>query len=317
MSRKTRERIETAMRDLHFAPNALVRAIRHGRTGIIGVLTFGLQWMVDPHTGSMTGSLLQGISDVADPADRELLLYTGWPQRAERYSELDFLNGHIDGLIWVAPALNEPLLSRVASAGLPVVALLTRHVPPAVSYVNADNLGGLEIMVGHLLQLGHRRIAYVGPAHSSNYIDRYEAYRRALAEASIPLDPALMAVPKTNLWDMDFYHRRIESWLTMPQRPTAIVTADDGFAETTIRCLVNHDIRVPEDVSVTGFNDLPLASYLQGGLSTIRQPLIEIGRAGAECLIDLIDNRPKEPFEITIPSEVMVRHTTGPAPTGS
>lgn len=314
MGRQARERIEAAMRDLHFAPNALVRAIRHGRTGIIGVLTFGMNWLVDPRIGSMTGSLLQGISDTAASAEKEILLYAGWPFGPKRYSEQDFLNGHIDGLIWMVPEINHPLMIRIADAGLPVVALLTRHVPKTVSYVNADNVGGVQAMIRYLLDLGHRRIAYVGPAHSSNYIDRRDAYRQALASASIPRDPTLEASPQVDIWNMDYYLRCIDGWLAMRKRPTAIVAADDGFAEKVVNQLVARGIRVPEDISVTGFNDLPMASQFHGGLSTIHQSFIEIGRLGAERMIELIDSGVREPFATTVPTQIVIRQTTGPAP---
>lgn len=310
MSEATRARIDRAMAELHYAPSGLMRAIRQGRTYILGVLTFGLIWTVERGADSITAPLLQGIATVADATSHELLLYTGWPYRTERYSERNFLSGHVDGLIWVAPDINDPILNRITEAGLPVVALLTRHVPPEAGYVNADNRFGIQLIVRHLIELGHTRIAYAGPAHSSNYLDRRDAYIRALAAAGLPCDPMLDSSPKENNWTGQSYQRMIGGWLELQQPPTAVVAADDAIAEAVIHELTGRGIRVPKEMSVTGFDDITSAGSLLGGLTTVRQHFGMMGQVAAECLIALIEGGSVNNCHITLPVEMIARRTS-------
>ena len=310
MSAATGERIRAAIEALSFTPNFFVRAIRQRRTGILGVLTFGLG---DLETdSSLSAPLLQGVNDAADVAEHEILLYTGWPGRAHRYSGLNFLNGHVDGLLWVAPWMHEPILERLAAAGLPVVALLTRHVPPGIGWVNADNLGAMHLLVAHLTALGHRRIGYLGPAHTSNYRDRRDGFRQAMADAGLAGE-ALEYAEAEAVWDWPAYEATLERWLALPDRPTALIASDDGYADYAARTIARHGLRVPEDISVTGFNDAGFAKRVCGGLTTIRQPFRRIAQLGGERLIALIGGASAADCRLTVPTELVVRASTGPA----
>ena len=311
MSEATGGRIRAAVEALSFTPNFFVRAIRQRRTGILGVMTFGLG---DLDTdSSLSAPLLQGVNDAADAAEYEILLYTGWPGRAHRYSGLNFLDGHVDGLLWVGPALREPILERLAAAGLPVVALLTRHVPPGVGWVNADNAGAMRALVAHLLGLGHRRIGYLGPAHSSNYLDRRDSFRQAMADAGLA-GGALEDSAAEDVWEWAAYEATLERWLALPDRPTALIAGDDGFADFAARTIARHGLRVPQDISVTGFNDAGFAKRVCGGLTTVRQPFRRIAQLGGERLIALIGGAGAADCRLTVPAELVVRASTGPPP---
>ena len=311
MSEATGGRVREAIEALSFTPNFFVRAIRQRRTGILGVLTFGLG---DLETdSSLSAPLLQGVNDAADVAEHEILLYTGWPGRAHRYSGLNFLNGHVDGLLWVAPWTHEPILERLAAAGLPVVALLTREVPPGVGWVNADNLEAMRLLVAHLTALGHRRIGYLGPAHTSNYRDRRDGFRQAMADAGLAGE-ALENPEAETVWDWPVYEAILERWLALPERPTALIASDDGYADYAAQVLHRHGLRVPQDISVTGFNDAGFAKRVCGGLTTIRQPFRRIAQLGGARLIALIGGASAADCRLTVPVELVVRASTGPAP---
>lgn len=309
MGAATRERIQAAMEELHFTPSALMRAIRRRRTRILGLLMFGLDTMADFVGISLSPHLLVGIYEGAEAAKHDVLLYTGWPQRPERNSGLDFLSGHIDGLLWVAPDLHTPALERVAMAGLPVVTLLSRHVPACVGYVNADNFTAMHLLTAHLAELGRQRIAYVGPAHNSNFIDRLEGYRQGLAAVGLPYDPEL-EVTRNLIWSSEEYVRAVDAWLALPSPPTAIIVPDDGWASRVCEAVRARGLRVPEDIAVTGFNDLPDTQHLAGGLTTIRQPFRQIGRIAVERLLALIEGEPVEACRVTVPVQLVVRAST-------
>jgi len=315
MSEATQKRIRVAIEELHFAPNSLTKAIRERRTRILGLITHGISELDQPNV--FTTGLLAGMNDACREADYDFLVYTNFWQVEKHYTGLNFLNGQVDGLIWVAPAMREPFLERVGAAGLPTVALLTRHVPAGVGYVNADNVGGIELVVEHLIQLGHRRLAYLGPEHSSNYGDRRAGFWAAVEQAGLRAGCREFC-PRTDIWRMERYDEALGAWCSSPDRPTAVITADDGFALTAISYLEAHGYRVPDDVSIVGFNDVPNAAVAsRDGLTTLRQPFREMAQTAARSLIERIEGRMHEQiFTATLDVELVVRGSTGLPPAG-
>ncbi len=313
MAEKTRQRVESAIEDLHFTPSALIRAIRQQYTNILGVFIFGLNHLEEEVGFSLTPPLLGGIYDSAEAAGKDLLLYTGWPQRAAQSAGLDFLNGHTDGLLWINPAMQDPVLERVANAHLPVVGLLTRHVPPAAGYVDADNLGAMHLLVSHLVERGHQRIAYLGHDQSSNFRDRHMGYRQALQMLGLPFDPMLQVMITPRQYTEEECQRVAARLLALPSSPTAIMCSDDGLAQMMGDALQTHGRRIPEDVALTGFDDIPMARYFCGGLTTVRQPLRQIGRLAAESVLGLIAGHPVEACRHTVPATLIIRASTGGA----
>ncbi len=311
MSAQTSARIKSAIATLHFAPNFHVRAMRQHRTRILGVVSFGLGQLDDQSGAMIAPAILTGIDLAADAEEHDILLYTGWTGFPDRISADRLLDGHIDGLLWAAPRLQEPIMEQVAHAGIPLIALLARHVQDNVGYVNVDNIAGMELIVRHLVSQGRTCIAFLGPAHASNWIDRRDGYRLALNKFGLEWDPGLEATaPDEKFWDWSFYEKKIKTWLAGPKIPDAIVAAEDGFARSTIELLDRCGVRIPEDIAVTGFNDSPFASSYAGGLTTIRQDFRQIGQIGAERLIALVEGAPVEACRVTLAPELVVRATT-------
>ena len=307
----TRTRIKEAVDALHFTPSGLTRAIRRGRTGILGVQTFGL-WDLDEGVGwSVIPPVLTGINRTADQAGREVLLYTSKltsdPRGIRR-----FLDGHIDGLIWVAPELDQAVLEYTAQAGLPVVALLTRHVPTNVGYVNADNFGGMRSAVEHLISLGRRRIGYYGPLYTSNYMDRYQGFRSAMADAGLTFDATAMKLELVpgELWDPSRFEQGARALVEMADNLDGMVFASDGLATVAVHLLREKGLRVPEDIAVVGFDDVPEAAHAAGGITSVRQPFREIGQLAVERLLALIDGAPVSECRVVLPTELVVRSST-------
>lgn len=313
MNEDTEKRIRAAIEDLHYAPNSLTRAIRERRTRTLGLITYGISTLDGPDT--ITAQMIAGMNDSCRQADYDFLIYTNFWQPEKHYTGVSFLNGRVDGLVWVAPEIQEPLLEHVGAAGLPAVALLTRHVPPGVGYVNANNVGGIERAVEHVVQLGHRRLAYLGPVYSSNYMDRRDGFWNAVKGHGLS-DGCCEFSPRSDFWSGKRYERTLERWCTSPNRPTAILTCDDGLALIVIEWLEAHGYRVPDDFSIIGFNDAAnAATEWPGGLTTLKQPFREIARTAAHYLIDWIEGRAHGPicagaFDV----ELIVRGSTGLAP---
>jgi LacI family transcriptional regulator len=310
MSEATRVRIRAAIDELHFTPSALTRAIRRRRTNILGLLIFGMEGLDKNVESSVAPPLLAGIYRAANVAGQDILLYTGWPDLPERHSGLDFLNGQIDGMLWVAPHLHTPALERMAVAGLPVMALLARHVPDGTGYVNADNIGGVKSLVAHLVKQGRRRIAFIGPLYTSNYLDRREGYRQGLAAAGLPYDPVIEGVFEADWLRRERYECTLDRWLALPDPPDALITQDDGWAQGIGTLLQKRGVRIPEDIAITGFDDTPNAQQICGGLTTVRQPFRQIGQIAVERLLALIEGATIDMGRVTVPTHIVIRSST-------
>lgn len=308
----TRARIRAAMDELHFTPNGLIRALQSRRNHILGLIIAGLgaEEMERHSHDSITLPLLFGIYEAADDAAQDVLLYTGWPHRPERSTGRDFLDGRVDGLLWLSPSIGSPALEHLADAGLPVVTLLTRRVPDTVAYVDSANVEGARVLVDHLLAQGHRRIAYVGPLHNSNFLDRHEGYRRALEAAGLPVDPALVAADMALRTEPEAYRRALDSFLALPAPPTAVFVCNDRWAVWMAEAAAARGLSIPGDLALAGFDDVPAARTLCGGLTTVRQSFPEIGRQAVEKLLARIDGAPVAECRVTVPISLTVRAST-------
>jgi len=311
MSQETRLRIDDAMKALYFTPSALVQAIRNRRTHTIGLVTYGIYDLENHVERSIIAPMLGAINRAADSAGYDVLLYTGWPHRSRSHTGSDFLNGQIDGLLWMSPPPYHPQMLFVAAGGLPVIAIMSRRVPNGAGYVVADNARGMHEVISHLVALGHTRIAYLGGKETSDFIDRGVSFREGLAAAGIAQDPEIEADGLAwEQWSPEGIGPIIQRWLEMKARPTAIVTVYDTLAEYTIDCIRGHGLRVPEDVAVTGFNGLPSTKTLCGGITTVRQSFSDIGRIAVERLDAMIRGAAVSECRVTVPVSLMTRNST-------
>lgn len=311
MSHETRQRIESAMKALYFTPSALIRAIRNRRTHTLGLVSYGIYDLEHDVENSIIAPILGAINRAADTASYDVLLYTGWQHRSRSRTGSDFLNGQIDGLLWMSPSPNHEQLRFAAAAGLPVVSLLSRRVPDGVGYVVTDNIGGVRDLVNHLARSGHTRIALLGSAFTSDFIDRASGYREGLAAAGIAHDPEIeWTGMKADSWSREVVDLVLERWLQLQDRPTAVVTIDDILASYVIELARARGLRVPEDLAVAGFNGLPATENLCGGLTTVCQPFNDVGRIAVERLDAMIHGAPVSECRVVLPASLALRAST-------
>lgn len=202
-------------------------------------------------------------------------------------------------------------MERIRAARMPCV--LVDGVHPSLPSIAVDDIAGGEMATRHLIQLGHRRIAHIGdtpPEFRFEWSrDRTRGYERALQGAGLEVRPEYVR-EGTRL--LHVARGIAEELLSLPARPTAIFAASDTQAFGTLEAARALGIRVPEDLSVVGFDDIEVASYV--GLTTVRQPLVESGRRGAELLLQALAGLRVEARTERLPLELVVRGTTGPAP---
>jgi DNA-binding LacI/PurR family transcriptional regulator len=297
----TAEKIRRIAREAGYRPSAVARGLVTQRTRTIGLV---VTTVADPFTGEVVSGIEQAASDngycvyLADSnAD---------PEREKKVVQA-FAEQRVDGIIVTSSrvgALHLPLLSEM---GVPVVLINDQHPGLVAHSVLISNMDGMHELTEYLIALGHRRIAYIGD-QSGYYSDteRLDGYQIGLAEANIYARPEWM-VHGNGKPEAAF--RAMEQLLALDEPPTAVCCYNDMTALGALHSIHSHGLRVPGDISITGFDDLFLASYTDPPLTTIRQPMKRMGQLAMENLLKLMAGDESVP-PIKIKAEMIVRGST-------
>jgi DNA-binding LacI/PurR family transcriptional regulator len=298
---KTRDRVREAARKFNYQPSLLARSLRQKRTFTVGVLVPEL------NDGYHT-MVMSGIGD--------LLMQEGYfyfsahhrhkPDLIDEYPRL--LQGRgAEGLILIDTALEHQLT-------LPTVAIAGHKNFKGVTNVLLDHRRAAELILRHLHQLGHRHIAFMrGQPFSSDSRTRWENNAAVAKELGIPIVPELTIQLERDISSPELGYPVVQSLLQSRRVFTAIVSFNDMAAIGAIRALRDANLRVPEDVSVIGFDDIQLADYHTPRLTTIRQPLREMGASAARILLQRLQGFKNYPAEFPVSPELVIRESSGPA----
>jgi LacI family transcriptional regulator len=302
----TRIRVERLLDEHHYSRAG---ARRRRRSGLIDVVFNGLDspWAVE---------ILRGIEEWGAGHETGVAVSAVRHGNARPVSWTSALASHdTDGVILVTSELTAAQLEQLRSGGIPLVVVDPVNPPPSeLASVGATNWAGGLAATEHLLGLGHRRIAAVaGPGDYLCSRARIDGYRSALERAGIRFDPALVR-------HGDFQHEggfaRGGELLDLPARPTAIFAGSDQQAFGVYEAARQRGLRIPQDLSVVGFDDLPVARWVSPPLTTVRQPLAEMGRVAAQMLGELIEEIPLRSRRVELSTELIARESTGPAGSG-
>ncbi len=298
---QTRARVLEVIDRLHFQPNLAARSLAGGRTHILGVVIPMTVSAVfnDPYFSI----LLQGISTACNLHDHAIMLWLSEPDYVRRTVRQVINNKLLDGLIIASTVIDEPLLSDIIESGLPFIVIGRQPLHPDVNYVDVDNVSGAHNMVAYLLQLGYRRIATItGPQNMISGADRLEGYCSALREWDVPVDNGLIV--EGNYLEESGYAamKRL-----LPRRPEAVFSASDLMAAGAIRAIREAGLRIPEDVSLASFDDMPSSRQSDPPLTTVRQPILRTGSMAAETLMSLSEGSLDIPQHIILPTELVIR----------
>ncbi|WCD93715.1 LacI family DNA-binding transcriptional regulator [Microbacterium sp. nov. GSS16] len=293
----TLTQVMNVVEELGYASSLVATSMRRRQTNVIGVLVAEFE--------PFAVQLLQGVSTALQNTRYDVLAYAGSVSAGEHLGwerrSLSRLGGTlIDGAIIVTPT------TTPAHATVPIVAVDPHAGPKGTSTVSVHNHDGARVAVEHLISLGHRRIGHLrGRTDLESAHQREEGYRRALRDAGIAFDPALV---------VDGGYRAADSTagahhlLALPARPTAIFAANDQSAIEMMRIAAERGLRVPHDLSVVGFDDVPEAASHDPQLTTVRQPLHEMGRIAVRVLLGMLDDG--APEHVRLPAELVVRSST-------
>lgn len=294
-----RQAVLAAISELNFAPNQMAQSLKHGRTMTVGIV---VQDIASP----FFDEILHGVDDGLKGTGYASVIVSGhWnaDEEAERIRLL--LARKVDGIILLTGRMTDATVLGFASQR-PIVSLgRVLQTSRAIGF-KLDNEHGAWLAVRHLIELGHRRIAHLsGPAENRDSVERLAGYKRALKEADIPFDPALVAEGTLHEGGGLLAMNRLYD---SRQPFTAVFAVNDQTAYGARLFLYRKGIRVPDDVSLVGFDDLPGSSYTTPPLTTVRQPLYVIGQTAVQSLLHLING---DEVEGTIPPvELVVRETT-------
>jgi LacI family transcriptional regulator len=278
----TRRHVLAVIRRHNYVPSFAATALAKGSTRLIGMIVPGLSW-------HMVASINLGVAAVTERTGFDIILYTATNDR-DYGPVIDRIltSSMSSGLLVVTNQQPLEPLIQLNLDGMPVVVVNTLGTHIDLPSVTADNYGGALTAVNHLLQLGHERIACVqGLMEYQCCQDRYRGYLDALRAAGIQPDPELT---KPGEFSPETIRVRARQMLTLPkrQRPTAIFAHSDVTAYAVMNAAVDCGLRVPEDVSVIGFDDIESAAQIRPSLTTIRQPFVEMGKQAAQLLLAAI-----------------------------
>lgn len=298
----TRQRIVDIARELRYAPSGAARSLITRRTDTVGAL------LPDLH-GEFFSELIRGIDQAARARGLHLLLSSSHDDATEAAAALRAMNGRVDGLIVMSPHADDDFLSQNLPPNLPAVLLNSGLQRPAQRVFAIDNFGGARAMTEHLVASGRRRIAFLGgPVANFEARERERGYRAGLP----PGVPAW-------LLDGDFSEaggqRAAAQLLALPaaERPDAVFAANDIMAIGLLGTLVAAGLRVPEDIALAGFDDIPIARYVSPALTTIHVPIADLGIDALDALADRLETHDADATTTVMPVQLVVRRSCGGA----
>ena len=303
---ETREAVRQIIREHGYTANRSARGLSAGRTGLVGILVP----MVFP---AYFAGILAGASEALTERDLPIALSPTGGEHDREVSVIDRLHGLTDGALIILPEESGEELERLQDNGYRFVVIdplmpLAERIPS----VSAAHTSGADQAMQHLLELGHRRIAHIaGPRGWVATEDRRRGYHAALAAAGILPDPALTVETTPEIAHGQDAAGHL---LNLPDPPTAIFCFNDNNAIGAIQAARARGLRVPEDLSVVGFDDVEGATIVTPKLTTVRQPLAEMGRTGVSLLMRLLAGERFETLHVELATRLVVRESTAPPP---
>jgi LacI family transcriptional regulator len=298
---ETRDRIKAAAHEMNYQPNLLARSLRNRRTLTIGILV--------PELGD--GYHTQVMNGMGDALIKAGYFYFTAHHRhqkhlIEQYTRM-FVGRGAQGIIAVDTLLDH-------SIAVPVVAVAGHKHIPGVTNVVLDHQRAAELTLNHLYNLGHRQIAFMrGQSFSSDSDDRWKGLVATAKKLKLQIKPELVVNLDRDTSSPELGYPVVRQLRASGLPFTAIVAFNDVSAIGSIRALRDCRLRVPEDVSVIGFDDIQAASFTMPSLTTIHQPLVEIGRTATQTLLNLLHGTGDAPEQIVVEPTIVIRESTGPA----
>ncbi|MBT0586819.1 LacI family DNA-binding transcriptional regulator [Alteromonas oceanisediminis] len=301
VSKKNQIKVHEAIAKLNYKPNMLAQKFRSKRSNTIVV-------MVPDIANLFFAKVISGIETVAQASGFSVLLGDTKDSLAQEKEFIKMVETRLaDGVINLRPYRKSDAL--LPKDGVLSVAASSCENTPSYS-VRIDNVGASVKVINHLLSLGHKRIGVIsGLKNNPHTIDRLKGYKQAIAEAGIDYDPSIVIEGDFNYWSG---LSAAEQFCKMTDRPTAICCFNDEMAIAAIKGFSEKGLKVPQDISITGFDDMDVSKYIIPTLTTVAQPAEKMGERSAELLLALINEDTPSATEHILPYEFVIRESTAP-----
>lgn len=308
VSEKTRKKIFEVAKELNYSPNTLARGLVMNKTKTFGLLVSGLDQ--SSAKDNITFNILSGINKFVGECGYDLVLFstTSTKQREKTYTQL-CRERRVDGAIIQGIRTDDPYLREVVESDIPCVLIDIPLTSPTVGYVTTDNVLGAKKAVQHLIHLGHKRIGLIN-GHDFAFVSqqRLKGYEEALEEANIPINPEWIG---NGEFSEEVAELTALKLLEAHPEITAIFSASDLMALGVLRAARKLGINVPNELSIIGFDDIILASYVTPSLTTIGQDTFQTGYEAARLLLSILENE-QEPRIVSLGIELKIRESTKP-----
>jgi LacI family transcriptional regulator len=305
VSRSTADRVLRVAKEMGYRPNPMARSLRTARTNTVGLVIPDL-------TNPLVAPLVRGVESVLAPAGYDAWIVNTDSDPERERAVIDSLMGkQVDGLIIATATLDDPWLVGLHAEGVRMVLAKRLLGSGGIPSVEADNVAGVAAAVDHLVGLGHTRIAHLaGPSTLSTGAIRRRGYLQGLRDHGLQEDPRLVVSCAANTEEDGASAMRIllESGVDF----TAVVAGHDRVALGVYDVLSERGLRCPDDVSVVGFNDMPLMDKMSPPLTTVRVPHFEIGAEAARLLLDVFAEPHRPARAVLLRPELVVRRSTAP-----
>ncbi len=310
VSQEARLRVQTVISDNNYHPNAAARSLASRRTRMIGLLV--PQGVGTIFNDPFFPRLIQGTVEACNEVDYNLTLLMDTSEdaaRADRLYQRIIRGRYLDGIIISSAIVDDPIVDRMQDAGLPYV-LIGRHPRREVNFVDLDNRAAARDAVSHLVSHGYRRIGMIsGSPNLIASIDRYAGYITALQEAGRLADPTLAV--HSDFTRRGGYRSMKELLAVRGGPPDAVFVASDTMASGALQALRDSGVAVPDDIAIMGFDGLEESTVSRPILSTVVQPIPELGRSAVVALLDLIDHPERAPLQKLLPTHLVLRRSCG------
>ena len=311
---RTKARVLAMAKAMNYEASAAARALVTRQSSSVGVI-------LPDFANPVFNEIIRVLNTILEPAGyATLVASTSNNGRTCKAAIHAFVKRNVDAIVVISQSLDAGETAQLSGCGLPVI--LVHRTPPdwkttqapssTFDYVGMDNAGGVRSLVEHLAALGHRRLGFItGPLKSSAACERTRGFREGVAALGLDCSPELIA---EGSYDFIAGMRGARALLSLPERPTAVIAANDLMAYGTMDVAQQMKLSVPNDLSIVGVDDVFFSAFPMISLTSARQPAIEIGESVGERLLERFAQEDLPPIAVTLPVEVIVRHSTAVVP---
>jgi LacI family transcriptional regulator len=309
---ETAARVQKAIESLNFVLNTNARALGSGRSNLLGLI-------ISDITNPFFPELVKAFEDIAVSQGKEVLIAnTDYDPDRTMHCVTRMLQRKVDGVAIMTSEISEHVISFFLKRKIPVVFLDTGKPAPGISRINIDYPAGVEMAMSHLTKLGHKRISFIsGPLNLNSARTRYQAFMASSARDHLT---ARAEYVQEGNHRPDGGYQAMQRILALKERPTAVLTSNDLTAIGAMGAIFEIGLRIPEDISIIGFDDIQLSAFTAPPLTTVRLPHAEIARTAVRALLGTQEGAAKEPVEgqqYLIQPVFVERRSVGPVPPGN